>query len=317
MNTPVLLLIFNRPDTTAQVFEAIRKARPPRLYVAADGPRVDRHGEAQKVAKVREIATAVDWPCEVKTLFRDENLGCKYAVSGGITWFFEHEEEGIILEDDCLPNSDFFTYCEILLNRYATNERVWVINGNNFQNGVCRGEASYYFSHYNHVWGWATWRRAWQKADMDILFWPNWKTSSSWKRFWTDATARKYWTKIFNSVYDKKIETTWDYPWTATIWYYGGLTATPNVNLVSNIGFGPDSTHTCEINSPNSALKTAQIGNIKHPTSIILDQEADRYTFDNHFYGNDMRFPRNVIRFPSRVAKYLNRHVQRIRSSLS
>ncbi len=241
-STAILFLVFNRPETTARVFEAIRTAKPPRLYVAADGPRAKRKGEASTVAKVRQIATAVDWPCEVKTLFRDENLGCKRSVSEAITWFFDNEEQGIVLEDDCLPHPDFFGWCETLLNRYAHDDRVWVITGNNFQHGIRRGEASYYFSRYNHVWGWASWRRAWQKSDMAIAFWPEWKKSESWKASWDDGVARAYWEKIFERTYRAEIDT-WDYSWTASVWYHGGLTATPNVNLVSNIGFGKDPQH--------------------------------------------------------------------------
>ena len=308
--TAVLFLVFNRPDTTAQVFEAVRKARPRRLYVAADGPRPDRLGEAEKVAKVREIATAVDWPCELKTLFQEENLGCKYAVSGGITWFFQHEEQGIILEDDCFPHPDFFTFCETLLDRYVTDDRVWVITGDNFQNGVRRGEASYYFSRYNHVWGWASWRRAWQKADMDICFWPEWKNSAAWRGFWPDSVARKYWEKIFDRMYRSEIDT-WDYPWTASVWYHGGLTATPNVNLVSNIGFGKDATHTASADSPMSKIATGVIGEISHPAAIEPDAIADRYAFNHTFGGNASRFPYSLFHLPRRAAGFVYRRLKR------
>jgi len=310
LQTAVLFLVFNRPDPTAQVFEAIREAKPPRLYVAADGPRADRVGEAERVAKVREIATAVDWPCEVKTLFREENLGCKCAVSGGITWFFEHEERGIILEDDCLPHPDFFPFCETLLDRYATDDRVWVITGDNFQDGVRRGEASYYFSRYNHVWGWASWRRAWQKADMDIRFWPEWKTSTAWREFWPDLVARKYWERVFDRMHRAEIDT-WDYPWSASVWYHGGLTATPNVNLVSNIGYGPDSTHTASADSPLAGMAIKAIGKLSHPKVIKQDTAADRYVFDYCFRGRDLRFPRSLLFFPRRVARFAYRRLKR------
>jgi hypothetical protein len=300
LQTAVLFLVFNRPDTTAQVFKAIRRAKPPRLYVAADGPRADRAGEAEKVAKVREIATAVDWPCEVKTLFRDENLGCKYAVSGGISWFFDHEEQGIILEDDCLPHSDFFTFCETLLDRYATDDRIWVITGNNFQNGARRGEASYYFSRYNHVWGWASWRRAWQKADMNIRFWPEWKASAAWKEFWTDSLTRKYWEKIFDRMHRAEIDT-WDYPWTASVWYHGGLTATPNVNLVSNIGFGPDSTHTASADSPLAGMVTVSIGKLQHPSAVIQNSDADRYVYEYAINGRNTRLSLMLLTFVNQL----------------
>lgn len=300
--SPLLFLVFNRPDTTCEVFEKIREYKPKKLYIAADGPRDNREGEADKVVKVRKIATAVDWPCEVKTLFRDENLGCKKAVSEGISWFFEHEEQGIILEDDCLPHPDFFRFCENLLERYADDERIWVITGNNFQNGIKRGDASYYFSRFNHVWGWASWRRAWQKADMDIKFWPEWKKSSEWKTFWSDSVARKYWERIFDQMYRHEIDT-WDYPWTASVWYHEGMTATPNVNLVSNIGFGEDATHTSNSNDPLSNAKTTSIGLIRHPENIHDDPIADRYIFDHNFGGINLRFPKSLMRIPKKLKR--------------
>jgi hypothetical protein len=301
-DTAVLFLVFNRPDVTQRVFEAIREAKPTRLYIAADGARKDKNGEAEKVNKVREIVKSVDWVCEVKTLFRDENLGCKKAVSGAIDWFFEHEEQGIILEDDCLPHQDFFTFCTTLLDKYADNNDVWVITGNNFQDGNWRGDSSYYFSIYNHVWGWASWRRAWKMRDMEINFWPDWKKRSSWQMFWNDKVARTYWEKIFDLMYQRKIDT-WDYPWTASIWYHGGLTVIPNVNLVSNIGFGKDSTHT-RFKSPYAELKTDTLTNLKHPRLVIQDNEADRYTFDNVFHGYARRSPFTFIfLFPCRAAE--------------
>ncbi len=283
LKTAVLFLVFNRPDTTAQVFEAIRQAKPPRLYVAGDGPREGREGEAERVANVREISTAVDWPCEVKTLFREENLGCKYAVSGGITWFFEHEEQGIVLEDDCLPHPDFFTFCETMLERYFNDKRVSMITGDNFQNGIQRGDGSYYFSRYNHIWGWASWRRAWQRADMDLSFWPEWKKCSMWIEFWRDTDVRHYWERIFDRMYRSEIDT-WDYPWTACVWYHNGLTVTPNVNLVSNIGFGLDATHTFLAESPLANTASKPIGVLRHPSVIVQDVAADRYVFQK-IYG--------------------------------
>jgi hypothetical protein len=316
LQTAVLFLVFNRPDTTAQVFEAIRKARPPRLYVAADGPRANRDGEAERVARVREIATAVDWPCEVKTLFREKNLGCKYAVSGGITWFFEHEEQGIILEDDCLPVQSFFWFCESLLERYASDERVAMVTGDNFQKGQYRGEAgaSYYFSKYNHIWGWASWRRAWQKADMDIKFWPEWKHSAGWQAAIPDKVERKYWSNIFDRMYRAEIDT-WDYPWTASVWFHCGLTATPNVNLVSNIGFGPDSTHTGSADSPFARMATSQMGEILHPFEVTQDVAADRFDFDWQFGGKNLRWPRStlikIFRQPYRILKQINMAVRK------
>jgi hypothetical protein len=289
LDTAVLFLVFNRPETTKQVFEAIRHAKPPRLYVAADGPRANREGEAERATQVREIATAVDWLCEVKTLFRDENLGCKQAVSSGIDWFFENEEQGIILEDDCLPHPDFFIFCETLLNRYSSDERVWVVTGDNFQDGLYRGDGSYYFSRYNHVWGWASWRRVWLKRDMELKFWPEWRKSVEWKTWLPNKAERQYWSKIFDRMYRNEIDT-WDYPWTASVWFHGGLTATPNVNLVSNIGFGQDATHTTG-RSAMSRMKTSGIMPLIDPSVVTHSLDADRYVFNEYFGGKWMVFP--------------------------
>lgn len=310
LDTAVLFLVFNRPETTRQVFEAIRQAKPPRLYVSADGPRAGKVGEAERCNEVRKIATTIDWPCEVRTLFRKENLGCKRAVSGGITWFFEYEEQGIVLEDDCLPHPDFFRFCEELLVRYADDDRVWVITGDNFQNGIRRGDASYYFSRYNHVWGWASWRRAWKKADMAIQFWSEWKRSATWEGLWPDSVARRYWEKIFDRMYRAEIDT-WDYPWTASVWYHGGLTATPNVNLVSNIGFGQDSTHTASVDSPYAEMLTEELGVIRHPSIVTQDLAADWYVFEYKFGGRDMRFPRIFVWYSLRLIGKLIRELKK------
>jgi len=170
LNTAVLFLVFNRPETTFQVFEAIRKARPSRLYVAADGPRVDRDGELEKCSQVREISTAVDWPCELHTLFRDVNQGCKIAVSSAIIWFFEREEQGIILEDDCFPGLSFFLFCQEMLNYHRIDTRVWHVAG--VYPFVAESEPpnTYIFFEYNPIWCWTTWRRAWAKFDAAIPF---------------------------------------------------------------------------------------------------------------------------------------------------
>ena len=310
LRTAVLFLVFNRPNTSAKVFEVIRQAKPPRLYVAADGPREGRVGEARLTKEVREIATAVDWPCELKMLFRDKNLGCKCAVSSAITWFFEQEQQGIILEDDCLPHPDFFTFCEILLNRYVNNEKVSVITGDNFQNGKQRGEGSYYFSRYNHVWGWASWRRAWRSYDGNLSFWPEWKFSQRWRDEFPCRVERRYWEQVFDLAYAQQIDT-WDYPWTASVWHQGGLTATSNVNLVSNIGFGADSTHTRSEDSPFSSIGTNSLGELIHPAEVIQNLDADRYTFDNVFGGKLLRFPWSWLALPRRAVGFMYRSIKR------
>ncbi|WNC52875.1 MULTISPECIES: glycosyltransferase family 2 protein [unclassified Thermosynechococcus] len=298
----VLFLIFNRPHTTQRVFEAIRQVRPPRLYVAADGPRADREGEAEKVAEVRRIATQVDWPCEVKTLFREKNLGCKVAVSSAITWFFEHEEKGIILEDDCLPHPDFFRFCDELLDYYVNDSNVWAITGNNFQKRMIQSQSSYYFSKYCHIWGWATWRRSWEKYQVDIPFWPLWKSSVEWQMMFDDSVERRYWQKIFDLTYQGKIDT-WDYQWLACQWYYApqSFTATPIVNLVSNIGYGSDATHTHSPNHPLANLPVFSLEEILHPVDISVNKEADQHDFKERYGGKYLYVPRNLTYLIRRI----------------
>jgi len=295
LQTPVLFLVFNRLDTTKQVFEAIRQAQPPRLYVAADGPRSDRLGEAEKVKLVRDyVMDHVDWECEVKTLFREQNLGCRVAVSSAIDWFFENEEMGIILEDDCLPDPTFFAFCEQLLYYYRDDKRIMVVSGDNFQFGRNRTEYSYYFSRYNHCWGWATWRRAWKYFDFGMRLWVIIRDGDWLKNIFQSPSTRKYWTKIFQSCYDNKVNS-WAYRWAFACWIQNGLTIIPNVNLVSNIGFGEDATHTRSNKSPlvNIPLKE-MVFPLKHPPFIIRNKQADDFA-DKHIYKIFVSYFKSVL----------------------
>jgi hypothetical protein len=212
---------------------------------------------------VREIVEKIDWPCDVHRNYAEENLGLKRRVSSGLDWVFSQVDRAIVLEDDCLPHPDFFTFCGALLNRYENDERVSVITGNNFQDGRKRGNAAYYFSKYNHCWGWATWRRAWQHYSGDLPFWPEWKLTSDWRRKIPDRIEQRYWADIFERVSRNEIDS-WAYPWTGSVWYHGGLTATPNVNLVTNIGFGPEGTHTV-VKEDQYVVPVFPLGSLTHP----------------------------------------------------
>jgi len=302
LTTPVLFLIFNRPDTTQKVFNAVKQAKPKQLFVAVDGPREDKEGEKEKCEKTRKIIEQVDWDCEVKTLFRDKNLGCKIAVSSAIDWFFENVEEGIILEDDCLPSQSFFWFCQELLKYYRDDRRIMIISGNNFQFGRTRGEGSYYFSKYAHIWGWATWKRAWKYFDVSMANFKMFKTENQINNIFRIKQQQKYWTKIFQLTYDGKINS-WGYVWTYTCFTSNGLSVLPNVNLVSNIGFSKEALHTKDKNSIFSKMEAKEITKIIHPEFVLANQEADLLT-SKLCFGNKSIFERvknKMLRIISKI----------------
>lgn len=244
MESPILFLVFNRPDTTRRVFEAIRNAQPSKLYIAADGPRLTVLGELEKTAEVRDLVSKIDWPCELRTRFNDENMGCKRAVSSAITWFFEHEEEGIILEDDILPDPSFFPYCDQLLTEYRDDPDVASISGCNFVADKIPTDDSYVFSRYCHIWGWATWRRSWALYDVEMTDWPDWHGDGGLAKI-SDGTPNfeNYWSEIFQKVYQGVINA-WGYQWIFRCWKHNNVSILPSRNLVENIGFGGDATNT-------------------------------------------------------------------------
>ena len=306
LDTPIAFLVFNRPRHTQKTFNSIRAQQPRHLLIVADGPRQDHPTDTQNCALVREIVSQVDWPCEVEHNFSEVNLGCKKRVISGLNWVFSRVEQAIILEDDCLPNADFYSFCSHLLKRYANDPRVMTIAGCNFQDGIHRGESSYYFSKYSHIWGWATWRRAWQKNDPSLSFWPSWKNSPEWLTHTPNKFERQYWSKIFDRMYRNEIDT-WDYPWTANIWHHGGLTAIPNVNLVSNIGFGPDGTHTVAYKDQDGQ-PTSPLGVLIHPYDVRQDCIADQYTYDHLLGGLSQQWPWFLLRLPRRIIKKLRQY---------
>lgn len=276
---PVLLLIFNRPDSASVVFERIRRVKPGVLCVAGDGPRPGVPGEEEKCRRARELVNEVDWPCEVRTLFRDENLGLRTAVSGAITWFFEMESEGIILEDDCVPSTSFFPFCSELLERYREKSEIMAISGVNFQFGAQKTPHSYYFSRYNHCWGWAGWRRSWKYYDNAMSQWSQARVEGTLDRVLQDREAARYWTEAFDKAFRGEVDS-WAYRWTLSTWLAGGLAILPSVNLVSNIGFDDDATHT-RGKSPIANMSAEEIDfPLHHPPHLEVDVEADRRTFE-------------------------------------
>jgi hypothetical protein len=299
LETSVLFLVFNRPSTTKQVFEAIRRARPPRLYVAADGPRDGIDGDRAQLEEVRKIVTAVDWPCEVKTLFRDYNLGCKIAVSSAISWFFDNEDQGIILEDDCLPSQSFFWFCESLLDKYHADKRISMITGGNYSSGT--HVEDYLFSQYSIIWGWATWRDRWIGSyDVNMGDWPSYKKSKEMDTLIKSKRILKYWITIFERTYLGLINT-WDYQWHYTNLRRRRLSIVPKINLISNIGVSIDATH--EVNKTEvheRKLHDFNSMHLKHPCKIEVNKSYDK-TIDKLFFTKTLR-ERNL----KRLKKLLN-----------
>jgi hypothetical protein len=280
--TPVLLLIFSRPHTTRQVFESIRRVRPTRLYVAADGPREGKPGEAEKCEETRRIIHEVDWPCEVKTLFQEKNLNCGVGPATAITWFFENEEAGIILEDDCVPCQSFFWFCQELLDKYRNDTRIMQIGGNNHLAGWQKDkDYSYYFSIHGHTWGWATWRRAWQLYDFDIKNYPEVLKKGYLDDVFLSKLETKYTLRKLDQIYNSKVRVDlWDYQWEFAKVINSGLSIVPQVNLVSNVGFGKDATHTLNAKSADANMAAKDIEfPLKHPRFVIRDIESDKKYF--------------------------------------
>lgn len=292
LETPIAFIIFNRPDTTQRVFNEIRKAQPKRLFVISDGAR--SNDERTIVEETRKIIDQIDWSCEIHKNYSSKNLGCKIRVSSGIDWFFDNVEQGIILEDDCLPSQSFFWFCEELLEKYKNNEKIAMISGDNFQDGIQRSDDSYYFSLFSHIWGWATWKRAWKYYDVKMKDYPGFKKENRIYDFWKDPIVRRYWINIFDNVYKNKIDT-WDYQWTYAIWKQGGLCITPNINMIKNIGFGPDATHTKTDKNRKMVVETLELNLLVHPESIVQNKEADDYSI-NRFEINIPTTKENFIK---------------------
>jgi hypothetical protein len=282
LSTPILFVVFNRPDTTLQVLKQIAAVQPQKLYVAADGPRPHKPSEKEICNKVRELVmSGITWQCEVKTLFRSSNLGCKEAVSSAITWFFEHEEEGIILEDDCLPSLSFFRYCKYMLEKYRQDTNILSVNGCNF--GFHQAEKKYFFSPFMNMWGWATWRRSSSLINYEMTSWK--KLGFIGQLYYLSKIIPKndkgldipwirYWWLQFRVVANNELDT-WDYQWLWHCFLYRKYCIVPPVNLVSNLGFNAQSTHT---HAPNSLVANMEKYELDFPISGVAE-----YTLDNDY----------------------------------
>lgn len=303
LTTPVVFIIFNRPDTTKLVFEEIRKAQPQKLLVIADGPRIDHPEDIENCKKTRSLIK-VDWDCELLTNYSDINLGCGIRPASGISWAFKQVEKAIILEDDCLPHSSFFQFCQELLEKYSDDERIMSISGDNFYFDYNQTEYSYSFSKYPQMWGWATWRRVWQKYDYDIHHWPDVLKMGLLDNMFSTKRHKLYWKKIFQQAYQDPQKTYWDYQFLFACWVQNGLNIIPSKNLISNIGFGPNATHTINPKDICSNLAFEAIPfPLKHPSFVIQNYKGDDYNQKTMFSPTLVTRIRNKIK---RILKSTN-----------
>ena len=284
---PVLFLIYNRPKISRETFDRIKIVKPKYFFIAADGPRNNSPDDLLLCEQTRKIVDEIDWDCEVKTLFRKKNLGLRNAISGAITWFFEHVEEGIILEDDCIPSLSFFSFATGMLNKYKYDQRIFSVSGTNYHNITNETFGSYYFSKYPISGGWATWQRSWKMYD-EFKEWDNIKNSNIINLLFPDKVEKEFWTVIFDKVNQKKIDS-WAYIWNYTCFVNSGLNIIPIKNLIKNIGYGDTATHTKIKTSPIFKLSVFELNEITHPCTIIQNLYLDKELFYKYHLTDELR----------------------------
>lgn len=292
LETPVLLIAFNRPDNARAVLERIKEAKPSSLYMAVDGPRADRPEDREKCEACRSLISLVDWDCEVHTLFREENVGCGFGPSGAITWAFETTDRLIILEDDCLPSLSFFSFCEELLQKYENDKRVWIISGLSIHsNSKFFGEYDYLFSHYAHTWGWATWKSRWEQFDMYMKDVPEFIEQ---KKIYDicDSTQigkriNRRLRKIFDDI-EQEVKHSWDTQWDYARIKNNSCDIVPRINLITNIG-DEDGTHKSNGSSASKLVGEDFSASLRHPLFVVRNKRYDSYHYQNYIHPSFFR----------------------------
>ncbi|HTM93137.1 MAG TPA: hypothetical protein VL095_12000 [Flavisolibacter sp.] len=280
-NVPILLITFNRPDTTRSVFQKIRELQPKRLYLFSDAPRHGNNEDQKNVEATRKILQKIDWDCEVFSSFQEANLGCGIGVSSAINWVFEKEERALILEDDCLPDPSFFSFCEQMLEKYKDDTRIMHIAGTRWNEEFKLSGESYFFSKISHIWGWATWKRAWEKYDFQMKEWELYKTRQLTYQIFREKSIAQFWDGSFEYVFNQSKKHTWDYQWQFSLFANNALSIVPDVNLISNIG--TDGVHASASDSSNLFRKTFSWKNKQKPPFVVPYHEYDEYHMMQHF----------------------------------
>lgn len=297
LEIPVLFLVFNRIDTTKEVFAQIKKIKPPKLYIASDGPREDRPDESTNVQKIRAfLLESINWDCEVFTRFNEVNLGCKISVSQSIDWFFQKEEMGIVLEDDCLPSQSFFQFCQELLQKYQYDERIFLITGYNKQNNWRKDEHDYFFSNLGGIWGWASWKRAWNHYDVDIKDIDNFIANDGFTKSLGKSLGKLKQEMIYNNVIRDNVDT-WAMQWGYARHKNNALTCIPSMSLIKNIGFGEHATHTHGDNLDGVEANEIMFP-LKENDFVVSDDEYDELLFKK---------PSFQARLKNRLKKFIPR----------
>lgn len=276
LDVPVMICTFTRLDSVKHVLESVRHVKPPRMYLVSDGPRADHPEDAGKIAAVHEyLESSIDWDCEVYKNYAKSNMGCGRRMPTGVSWVFEHEDRAIFLEDDCVADISFYKYAQELLEKYKDNEEVMLISGNNqiaYLNSI---DSSYGFSKQADIWGWASWKRAWDKYDWDISGWPNNKNNSCFKKYYTTKTRWFFaaqWDLLYKHGYDA-----WDYQFTYCLGVNNGYCIIPATNLVTNEGFSTDgSTHTQSMPEWMDQSRSSIEFPLKHPDEVAWSEQYDR-----------------------------------------
>lgn len=295
MTAPVLILAHRRPDLAQRVMQSVAVARPERIFLACDGPATDRDGEMEAVAATRAaLEASITWDARVERRYLEENLGCRRAVESAITWFFDHVEAGIILEDDCLPNQDFFAFCTELLERFADEPSVMQIAGDNSARiSPCRVSADYFFIRRTPIWGWATWRRAWEKYDWGLKDFISEGINLS--TVYPNPKERQMREQVLSKIAQGRGLDTWDFIWSWSVSRAFGMSVVPSVNLVSNIGFGSGATHTTASQNPRAAVPTKEIMPLRHPRRIRPSFVAERQFFRRaHRMSNRLKVEKRI-----------------------